>query len=330
MSGKICLRLWLYNTIMRLKQKSILLLLTIIIFGVLFYSVDFVEAVKTVKQANLIFLICSFFIMCTFPLWCAIRWNIIVKRMGAKLGLWQSFVIIMAAWPVGAITPAKSGDLIKVLFLKNVMPYGKTTGVIIAERMMDLFALSLYGLMGGIYLGNYGISIIAGAILSGVILFFILAASPMMNLIPDKFRQFISEVLEASKQLYLHLGTFIGLLLITLLNWFCSFLQTWFCFKAFHADVPLLYIAASLPIAIFIGLIPITPSGMGTRDSAMIYLFRNAAPYETNLAVGILYSIFGYWLLAIMGIPFLRSALGGSIKNIHGDIMRKEIFKRSE
>ncbi len=315
---------------MRLKQRSILLLLTVIIFGALFYSVDFSSAIETVKQANPLYLLCSFFIMCTFPLWCAIRWNIIVKRMGAKLGVWQSFVIIMAAWPVGAITPAKSGDLIKVLFLKNVMPYTKTTGVIIAERMMDLIALSLYGMIGGIFLGNYFFSLITGAILAGVIIFFVLAASPAVNLIPEKFRDFILEILEASKQIYLHLGTFIGLLLITLINWFCSFLQTWCCFSAFHAEVPLFYIAASLPIAIFVGLIPVTVSGMGTRDSAMIYLFSGFAPYETNLAVGILYSLFGYWLLAVMGIPFMRSALGGSIKDIQGDMIRNEIFKRPE
>ena len=41
---------------------------------------------------------------------------------------------------------------------------------------------------------------------------------------------------------------------------------------------PFVYLAAALPLAIFIGLIPVTISGMGTRDTAMIVLLKNMQP----------------------------------------------------
>jgi glycosyltransferase 2 family protein len=311
---------------MKSKSRLILILLTLFVFGVLFYSVDFASAAKTVRNARPIYLLYSFLLMATFPFWCAFRWNLIARKIGAQLGFWQSLTIVMAAWPLGTITPAKSGDLIKVLFLKNVLPYAKTTGIIIAERMIDVVALCLYSTAAGLLYGFYRASMITGGLLIGVILFFAAAASPLVNWAPVKWRTLILDVLEASKAIYLNGWTFLGILLITLMNWLGSILQTWCCYKAFAADVPLLYIAAALPLAIFIGLIPVTLSGMGTRDSAVIFLFQGYAAYETNLAVGILYSIFGYWLLALIGLPFLKAALGGSIKNIQKDRIREEIF----
>lgn len=311
---------------MKSKRRLILLLLTILVFGVLLSSVDFASAAETIRNAKPVYLLYSFLLMGTFPVWCAFRWNLIARRIGAQLGFWQSFMIVMAAWPLGTITPAKSGDLIKVLFLKDVLPYAKTTGIIIAERMIDVVALCLYSTAAGLLYGFYRASLITGCLLIGVFLFFAAAASPLVHWAPAKWRNLILDVLEASKAIYLNGETFLGILLITLMNWLSSFLQTWCCYKAFAADVPLLYITAALPIAIFIGLIPVTLSGMGTRDSAVIYLFQGYAAYETNLAVGILYSIFGYWLLALFGLPFLKSAMGGSIKNIQKEIIQKEIF----
>ncbi|MBN2329466.1 MAG: flippase-like domain-containing protein [Candidatus Omnitrophica bacterium] len=311
---------------MKLKRRYIILSLTAIVFGILFYCVDLTVAVETIRNAQPVYLVLAFLLMCSYPVWCAIRWNLIANQIGARLGFRQSFIIIMAAWPLGTITPAKSGDLIKVLFLKNILPYSKTTGVILAERMMDVVALCIYGASAGLIYGFYRASLFTGILLMGVLLFFVIAASPLVNWAPEKWRSLIQNVLEASMAIYRNLGTFFGILLITLVNWFCSILQTWCCYKAFQAEVPIFYIAAALPIAIFIGLIPVTLSGMGTRDSAMIFLFQKYAPYETNLAVGILYSIFGYWLLAIIGVPFMKAALGGSIKNIHGDSIRHELF----
>ncbi len=317
----------LYYLMMRFQRKWILLLFTVVIFVILFLSVDFTAAMETVRQANPFFFLFACLITFLFPFWCAVRWNLIVLNLGVRLGIWESFKIIMAAWPVGAITPAKSGDLIKVLFLKKVLPYSKTTGVILAERLVDVIALCCYAVIWGVIYDFETAAMLAGGLLLGVLLFLIIAASPLIDRFPLKWRSLALNLFEATKRMVLHKMTFLFILIITFLNWFCTFLQTWLCYKAFHVDVPLFYIMAALPIAIFIGLIPVTLSGMGTRDSAVIFLFQQYARYEINLAVGILYSIFGYWFLSILGIPFMRAALGGSIGGIKGEDLHKKIFQ---
>ncbi len=56
----------------------------------------------------------------------------------------------------------------------------------------------------------------------------------------------------------------------------------------------------------------------------MILLFQKFAPYETNLAVGILYSIFGYWLLTVVGLPFMRAAFRGAIDGIKEEELQQQ------
>ena len=86
-------------------------------------------------------------------------------------------------------------------------------------------------------------------------------------------------------------------------------LETKMLFLALGVNIPIIYIFAAFPLSIFIGLIPITLAGMGTRDSAIIYFFAHLANPSICLAMGLLYSFFGYFLLALFGLPFMKKML---------------------
>ena len=66
-----------------------------------------------------------------------------------------------------------------------------------------------------------------------------------------------------------------------------------------------MYTVAVVPIAIFVGLVPVTIAGMGTRDAALIYLFSAYASDSASITVGLFFSLLRYWVLALAGIPFL-------------------------
>ena len=80
-------------------------------------------------------------------------------------------------------------------------------------------------------------------------------------------------------------------------------------FFALGSNISFIYIVAAFPLSIFVGLIPITLAGMGTRDSAIIYFFAHLAGPSTCLAMGLLYSFFGYFLLALFGLPFMKKMI---------------------
>jgi glycosyltransferase 2 family protein len=58
-----------------------------------------------------------------------------------------------------------------------------------------------------------------------------------------------------------------------------------------------------VPLAIFIGLVPVSIAGFGTRDAALVTLLPNL-PASLVLAVS-LYINLRYILPAVAGIPFL-------------------------
>lgn len=297
-------------------RKLILLAITAIIFIVLFLQIDPAIAWNTLTAARVDILLLCAGISLLFPMLCALRWMWLMDALGAPIRFRDSLVIILAAWPLATVTPAKSGDLIKIVFLRNVLPYTKTGGIILAERILDVMVLSFSALLGGLWLGQLWIATLGGLLVAGMVSFLVLSASPLICLFPESIRTKVLDVLEASRQMYSSPKTFLLCTLVTVLNWFLSYFQTWLCFLALGGTVSLLFTIAALPIAIFAGLLPITLAGMGTRDSALIVLFQGITPYEINVAVGILYSIFGYWWLTLVGLPFFRIAMSGGIRNV--------------
>jgi uncharacterized protein (TIRG00374 family) len=102
---------------------------------------------------------------------------------------------------------------------------------------------------------------------------------------------------------------FLTVVLYSFSIWFLGIIQTLVLFYALGIKVPLLFTIANIPIAIFIGFIPVTVGGMGTRDATICFLFSEYATPSELLSVGILFSFFRYWLPALVGIPFIRKSM---------------------
>ena len=99
------------------------------------------------------------------------------------------------------------------------------------------------------------------------------------------------------------------ILFYSIILWSIIMLEIKILFLALGTNLPIIYIFAAFPLSIFIGLIPITLAGMGTRDSAIIYFFAHLASPSICLVIGLLYSFFGYFLLALFGLPFMKKCL---------------------
>ena len=102
---------------------------------------------------------------------------------------------------------------------------------------------------------------------------------------------------------------FIISMLCSITPWLIIIICVKIFFLAFATDLPLLTILVTQPIAIFLGLIPITFSGVGVRESAMLYLYSSIAKESVILAVGLTYSIVAVIFLPLICLPFLIKIL---------------------
>ena len=94
----------------------------------------------------------------------------------------------------------------------------------------------------------------------------------------------------------------------------------WFLALCFGADVPLIMVLTLLPLAIVVGAIPITPSGLGTVQVATIFLFEDhitspaitsgaISSAQTLLAMSLLFTVGIYIFKLVSGAFFFRAAM---------------------
>jgi uncharacterized membrane protein YbhN (UPF0104 family) len=107
---------------------------------------------------------------------------------------------------------------------------------------------------------------------------------------------------------HMNLPTFFGSMAISILGWMVTNLMYYFAFLAVGAHIEMGYIFATAPIINILRMLPISVSGLGSADAAMVQLFSVvgignqftlAASMIVNLTLIILPGIIGAVLMLI-------------------------------
>jgi len=290
-------------------KTALIIVITFIIFYVIFSKIDFFSVIDVLYHANLWYLAIAFMGTVLIPLIQAKRWKIILKAMGYNIRYLECFCMVMGTHPLASVTPSKAGDLAKAYYISDKIPISKTVGSVLTEKALDVFTLLLLCLIGLAFYPRLWVLIIAVIIIIGIIVFFRLSHSNVNLPIKKSWNDKLHNMLLSTRALIKDKKMFLVVVIATFTLWFIAIIQTVVFFFALGIDVPLLFTMANIPIAIFIGIIPVTLGGMGTRDVAIISLFCNYGNSSELLSVGILFSLFRYWLLSLMGIPFMQKLL---------------------
>ena len=289
--------------------KSVLVLsITIAIFYIIFLKIDFWSVVDVLSRVDLFYLFIALLLTITSLFITATRWQTILETMGYNLQYKECFYLIMGALPLASVTPSKSGDVAKAYYLKDKIPASKTVGSVITERLLDVLTLVFFSLIGMIFCKRYELAGVALVILVCIIMVFLLVRAGFNFHLPIKssWNEKIQNMILSTKLQTKDKKAFLTVVLYSFSIWFLGIIQTLVFFYALGIKVPLLFTIANIPIAIFIGFIPVTVGGMGTRDATICFLFSEYATPSELLSVGILFSFFRYWLPALLGIPFMR------------------------
>lgn len=234
--------------------------------------------------------------------------------MGEELRYSDAFGTILASSSLSVVLPSKGGDLAKGFFLSRHLSADLKTcfAAVIFERVMDVTALVLIMFAGLALIGDDR-QVLAGVWLGGLVILGCAAvylavhlkgaaaewARRLLGWIPK-----VADFLDASRSFVRDLagsGKILPLAGCSLVLWLVHVSQFYFFFEALGYPGPGVAILAYVPAAIFVGLLPITIAGVGTRDLALIFLFAPWAPTELAVGVGLL-SHLRYLLPGIAGI----------------------------
>lgn len=297
------------------------------ILAIIIYKVGTKEFIDNFKNIDLVFLTISLLFFIPQTIISAIRWQWILHPH-CEVGLGKATSVILAANSLNAVLPSKIGDFAKALFHKNHEGLELTKGIYltIMERVLDVAALCFVLLCGALLIPESNNMVKLFILFSFLII--VITICIFSFDIKHMVSSMISERIRTKYNLDVYLNkwqelielqksakrNFIKIILVSILLWFLHITQIYFFFLSFNATVPLVIVLALVPVCIFVGLIPISFAGIGTRDASLIYFFSPYAPASIMAGIGILVSS-RYFIPALVGLPFLHR-LGFSIKDV--------------
>ncbi len=254
----------------------------------------------------------------------AIKWQCFLEAQGASVPALRLFNLYLVGYFVNTLLPSfVGGDVTRSYYLgRNVGQYEAFTATIL-ERYTGIVAMVSLGVICAFIAPNVTWEIQAAVcvIAIGVAAATIIALSPWLLTIIRRFPfgAKVAAPLQKVQQGLRFAAGRPGLMIKTmLLSYLFHSLTVVNTVAAAHAmgwtDVPVVELFTVLPLALLVGALPLTPSGLGLQEGAFFYFLHVlGATKEQALAVPLVFRAKAY-LLGILGAFVWLVVKGGAVK----------------
>lgn len=242
-----------------------------------------------------------------------VRWNLILRAMGFVVPYLRAFRVLIATRPLDVMAPSRANDLLRPFGIRDVVPVMQGSGSVLAQRAIDVQSLCVLAIAGGVATGFYQWAAGAAVLLAGAWTALGLLFWQRSWLVQLPFVERFSDKLEALAAAFVALrdkpASFVLVSLVSISAWSGVLGIVWVLSETFGAGLAPLEIVALWPLAIFVGMLPLTVAGMGTRDAAFLSLLALTSEQPIAeapiLAVTFGYAVVTTWVPVLLGIPFM-------------------------
>jgi uncharacterized protein (TIRG00374 family) len=299
-------------------------LLGLLLFYFLLRLVDLPASLSLLRSVSPFWLVMAFLTILPEILLKSWRIHQLAVLSRSPLSYKHSVWIYLAGQPVSAVTPAKLGDVTRVLGLSRWGHLSAPSAFALhaADKVYDLLTL---GLLAGIGLINLVLQtrnqtpaapallgIALGILLMGLFLnpkWMRSTVKPvLLFLAPAKLTHQIQthghEFYQRLQELFQPLSRVVGPFLLSLLAWETAFTRAYICALALGLPLSFLKVALIIPIVVVVEFLPISIMGLGLREAALfIFLASDKLPLSSLLSYSLLMFLVGPLFVALLGIP---------------------------
>jgi len=302
-------------------------LIGIVLFIVVLWSIDKSQLIVVLRTTNWTYLGIALLMQIVTLFVKSVRWRTLLSMTGFKIPFWRSFVLYVVSGYMGVVTPGRLGEFWKALRLKQEEKVPLVRGIFatLLDRAMDLY---LYIWLGMVCAAGIGLTKQIPLLVQFIVFF--ICAIPIL-VVKKSIRRRITSFL-LPRGLFRRFGIniedginefedslqktnsphFLTPVAITAFAAGVLFLQFWIILRSLGIDLHFLLAVIIISLIKFIGNIPITLFGLGTRDITLIFVFQFLG-LSSSLAVGVsvlvflvnhlAVSLFGFLLLVVVRIP---------------------------
>ena len=301
-------------------REAISLVVPLALLGLFARNVDGAEAAATVGRASPFFVLLALAIYyLSFPVR-AWRWALLLREGGADVRGKQLLRILLLGWFVNCLVPAKLGDLYRSYLVKRRfgISLSRTVGVVVAERLLDVFAVfGLLAVGGTIAFGRTIVADLRLVYLAGAALAVLISVGfvAIYAVAPRLARYFPTNVRRVGR-LFREgvLNSFRALPAagpLTLIVWLCEALRLYFVLAALGLDLPYSGVIFVAVASSLLTTVPLTPAGFGFVEIAIVYLLTSGFGLAQHDAVAVALldrAVSVFSVVVVGGILYARNA----------------------
>ncbi len=246
-----------------------------------------------------------------------VRWNILTKKHGIHIKTKENLLVFLSGFAL-AISPVKSGELIKSIILKNNfnVDRSKTVPIILLERFYDILGTFAVAIIGITFLG-FGLGIVLFLVLAFLIFIFSAVYSKrtfkiiLWLLARVKFLNKYLTNLEQSHEIIRKSSTpqiICGCTSLTILFRIVEAIGISFVFLAIGVNlIDFFQLASIYSASIILGSISMSPGGLGVTEGSFASLLTlQGFELQATLVLAIIIRFFTLWFAVIIGLISLR------------------------
>jgi len=289
----------------------------ILILALILYKINISDVIELLLKTNLNYLVPVVFFTLPGFLIKSWRWRYLLKMQGIEYDLKNAFLAYLSSGYIGIITPGKVGEFVKVFYLKEdeKIDTGKAFSSVFADKFLDLGVLLLFGSIGIFYfpIGQYAAFLIFIPLIFAFMLLITLTNEQMTAKLVyfitywPFLKKYEMQIERQFKHFFDATAEFKSIKLLVPV--IASFIAYSIFFYQCHLMIISLGIHISsfnlifcISIANLISLIPISISGIGTRDATLIILFSYLElSKEAAVSFSILFVFLLYLSLGVFG-----------------------------
>jgi len=284
----------------------------IILFIFILSKVDldsFLLIFKQAKYLYLLFLPFSIFLIFFVQ---TLKWQKLLKIQKLEYNFWYLFKVHIISNYYALLTPSRLGYFVKIGYLNN--PFGVVGASVLIDRILDTLVLIVFASIGAFLLVSqfpnliFQISIFTFCFILVVLFFYSKSRAKLLfsffkKIIPPKFHNSLKIVFHDFYNSLPRRRKLLIPFLLTIITWLLIYSQTYLIAQAFNININFWYFIFYFPIATIVGLIPVTISGLGTREAVLIMLFS-----QFNISIESIITLSISSLILISYLPAIYGA----------------------
>lgn len=305
------------------KIKYLLTIIGIVLFAYILLNINISDLVTILLNINPYYLIIALVIYFICLFFKILKWKWIANIIAPDFTFSLASISFLTGFAFSTITPAKMGDLLRIFYVKKTgAEYGDALSALVMDRIIDILMLFVIGITALIVFSQFfemqiiPVEIVV-SLLVLIVLFVLIISSrkslrilliPVYNLIiPEKWkagavRQF-KFYFDGFSRLLSSPGKMSQAVAAGLVSWILPFVYSYFLALSIGVELPFFFFVVVVPIIAVIEFLPLSISGIGTRDLALIFFFGlYNIPAEGAVAFSILYLFICFWMLGIIGV----------------------------